>query len=68
MRSGNLRCTARAAAGDGSSTATNCMSVRSFIDTNVLLYADSADEPRKRVISLDLIAEQLREGSGVVST
>jgi predicted nucleic acid-binding protein len=44
------------------------MSARSFIDTNVLLYADSADEPRKRSLALDLITTHLRAGSGDVST
>ncbi|MBM4246512.1 MAG: PIN domain-containing protein [Deltaproteobacteria bacterium] len=44
------------------------MSVRSFIDTNVLLYADSADEPRKQAVAIELIAAHLRAGSGVIST
>lgn len=43
------------------------MSVRSFIDTNVLLYADSPTEPHKQSIALALIAEQLRAGAGVIS-
>jgi len=44
------------------------MSVRSFIDTNVLLYADSTDEPDKQSIALKLIADHLRAATGVVST
>jgi predicted nucleic acid-binding protein len=44
------------------------MSVRSFIDTNVLLYADSPDEPQKQSIALAIITEHLRAGTGVVST
>jgi predicted nucleic acid-binding protein len=44
------------------------MSARSFIDTNVLLYADSVDEPEKQSVALALIGEHLREGTGVVST
>jgi len=43
------------------------MSVRSFIDTNVLLYADSPTEPRKQSIALALVSEHLRAGSGVIS-
>ncbi|MBY0280294.1 PIN domain-containing protein [Candidatus Binatia bacterium] len=44
------------------------MSVRSFIDTNILLYADSADEPRKQALAIELIEAHLRAGSGVIST
>lgn len=44
------------------------MSVRSFVDTNVLLYADSTDEPDKQSVALALIAEHLRAGTGVIST
>ncbi len=43
------------------------MSARSFIDTNILLYADSPTDPEKQSIALALIAEQLRAGSGVIS-
>ncbi len=43
------------------------MSARSFVDTNILLYADSPNEPQKQSIALALIAEQLRAGSGVIS-
>ncbi len=43
------------------------MSARSFVDTNILLYADSPAEPEKQSIALALIAEQLRLGSGVIS-
>ena len=44
------------------------MSVRSFIDTNILLYADSADEPDKQAAALAVIGGHLRAGTGVVST
>jgi predicted nucleic acid-binding protein len=44
------------------------MSVRSFFDTNVLVYADDESEPVKRRRSLDLVAEHRRRGTGVVST
>jgi predicted nucleic acid-binding protein len=42
--------------------------VRSFIDTNVLVYADSADAPDKQARATALVAEHLRDGSGVIST
>jgi len=42
--------------------------VRSFIDTNVLVYADSADLADKQARATALITQHLREGSGVIST
>ncbi len=42
--------------------------VRSFIDTNVLVYADAADAGDKQTRATALIAQHLREGSGVIST
>lgn len=42
--------------------------MRSFIDTNVLVYADAADLPAKQARAAALIAQHLREGSGVIST
>jgi predicted nucleic acid-binding protein len=42
--------------------------VRSFIDTNVLIYADSADAGDKQSRAAALIAQHLREGDGVIST
>jgi len=42
--------------------------VRSFIDTNVLVYADAGDEPVKQQRALSLIAEALLDSEGVVST
>jgi predicted nucleic acid-binding protein len=42
--------------------------VRSFIDTNVLVYADSGDAGAKQARAAALIAERLRAGSGVMST
>lgn len=41
---------------------------RSFIDTNVLVYADAGDAPAKQPIAAALVAQHLREGSGVIST
>jgi predicted nucleic acid-binding protein len=42
--------------------------VRSFIDTNVLVYADAADAPDKQARASILIAQLLRNGEGVIST
>ncbi|GAP34771.1 PIN domain-containing protein [Piscinibacter sakaiensis] len=42
--------------------------MRSFIDTNVLVYADAADEPLRQAQALALIARHRREGTGVLST
>jgi predicted nucleic acid-binding protein len=42
--------------------------VRSFIDTNVLVYADSADAGDKHARAGALIAQCLRAGDGVIST
>jgi predicted nucleic acid-binding protein len=43
------------------------MSVRSFFDTNVLVYADDDDAPDKQQRARDLFREHRREGTGVVS-
>ena len=40
----------------------------SFIDTNVLIYADSADAGDKQARASALIAQCLRDGNGVIST
>lgn len=42
--------------------------MRSFIDTNVLVYADAGDEPAKQRRALSLIAAARLSGQGVVST
>ena len=42
--------------------------MRSFIDTNVLVYADSADAPDKQARATGLIAQHLRSSDGVIST
>ncbi len=49
------------------SIATRLMSVRSFFDTNILLYADDEFDPAKQRCSRDLVAQHRREGTGVVS-
>jgi predicted nucleic acid-binding protein len=41
---------------------------RSFIDTNVLVYADSGDEPLRQRRALDVLLEHRQAGTGVVST
>lgn len=43
------------------------MSVRSFFDTNVLIYADDKGAPAKQRRSLELIEEHRRARTGVVS-
>jgi predicted nucleic acid-binding protein len=43
------------------------MSVRSFLDTNVLVYADDPSAPAKHRRALDLFAEHRSAGTGVVS-
>ncbi len=44
------------------------MSVRNFVDANVLVYSDDHDSPAKRRRALDLLAKQRRNRTGVVST
>jgi predicted nucleic acid-binding protein len=43
------------------------MSARSFLDTNVLIYADDVSAPVKQQRARDLVAEHRRAGTGVVS-
>ncbi len=43
------------------------MSVRSFFDTNVLLYADDKAAPAKQRRAMELVAEHRRARTGVVS-
>ena len=42
--------------------------VRSLLDTNVLVYADSADEPTKQRRAIDVIRTHRAAGSAVLST
>lgn len=42
--------------------------MRSFLDTNVLIYADAGDEPVRQAQALALIAQHRRQGTGVLST
>lgn len=41
--------------------------LRSFIDTNVLVYSDDPRDPVKQTKALDLIKDHLRRRTGVVS-
>jgi predicted nucleic acid-binding protein len=43
------------------------MSVRSFFDTNVLVYSDDKSAPAKHRRALELVSEHRRAGTGVVS-
>lgn len=40
---------------------------RFFLDTNILVYADDADQPEKQAIALELLARAYAESSGVLS-
>ena len=42
--------------------------MRSFIDTNILIYTQASDEPRKQRIALDLLRDLFESGKGVIST
>lgn len=43
------------------------MSVRSFFDTNILVYSDDKAAPAKQGRAVELIAEHRRAGTGVLS-
>jgi predicted nucleic acid-binding protein len=43
------------------------MSVRSFFDTNVLVYADDDDAPAKQSVAQNLFSDHRRDRTGVVS-
>ena len=44
------------------------MTSRSFIDTNVLVYAEASDEPAKQQAALSLLKRLYESASGVLST
>lgn len=44
------------------------MASRSFINTNVLIYAEASDEPAKRQAALALLKQLYESASGVLST
>jgi predicted nucleic acid-binding protein len=39
-----------------------------FVDTNVLLYAEDGRDVRRRAVAVDVLAELWTSGSGVIST
>ena len=44
------------------------MASRSFIDTNVLIYAEARDAPAKQRAALDLLRHLFEDATGVLST
>jgi predicted nucleic acid-binding protein len=44
------------------------MTTRSFIDTNVLIYAEASDEPLKQRAAIALLKSLFLDGQGVLST
>ena len=44
------------------------MASRSFIDTNVLIYAEARDAPAKQRAALDLLRQLFEDATGVLST
>ena len=44
------------------------MAGRSFIDTNVLIYAEARDAPAKQRAALDLLRQLFEDATGVLST
>lgn len=42
--------------------------MRSFFDTNLLVYADAADEPARQALAIQLIKTHRAEGTAVLST
>jgi len=44
------------------------METRSFIDTNILVYAEASDEPVKQKTALALLKELYEDARGVLST
>ena len=44
------------------------MKERSFLDTNILIYADDADNPEKQEIAIKLIESGWHNGNAVLSS
>jgi predicted nucleic acid-binding protein len=42
--------------------------MRTFLDTNVIVYANDATDPEKQAKALDLVCGLLESGEGVIST
>jgi predicted nucleic acid-binding protein len=53
---------------DGNSTARKPIVVRSLLDTNILVYADAADDAVRQRCAIDLITSLRAAGSVVLST
>ncbi len=41
---------------------------KTFIDTNIIIYANDARDKSKQKIALNIVAEHMRFGTGVIST
>lgn len=52
----------------GNSIANKLIRVASFIDSNVLVYAEASDEPEKQTAALTLLRSLKLSGNGVIST
>ena len=44
------------------------VTMRSFIDTNVLVYAEASDAPERQRVALDLLKRLFQTANGVLST
>ena len=44
------------------------MSVKYFLDTNILVYTFAADLPAKQKKALELVGEALEDGNGIISS
>jgi predicted nucleic acid-binding protein len=44
------------------------MAARSFIDTNILVYAEASDAPAKQAVALALLKQLYEDATGVLST
>jgi predicted nucleic acid-binding protein len=53
---------------DGSLIARKPINVASFIDSNILIYAEAMDEPRKQGLALTLLKRLKLDEHGVLST
>jgi len=41
---------------------------KTFIDTNILIYANDAADERKQTVAIDIVSGHVRDGLGVIST
>lgn len=44
------------------------MSVKTFLDTNLLVYANDNRDARKQTRAIEIVTQTLRDGTGVIST